>query len=249
LNSKLRACYFFVRISFSSFIASATFIVALRWEAVFIQKEDLPMKKAIAAIVLLGFSVAVYAEPVAKGVNDDVVDIECMPGSAVCDVTLTDGRVMSEEQGMLDRYLPVANDKGASETPLFVYNANGEIIGLNPKTFNQTQPEQQQQPSQQSSEPPYQVATATEVEGTDVHPIVYNVMRIISKVNGLQVYKVTVNEGSNKCFHFDASTSRDGKKRSNLNMGDALTIPLLKNCNFIKMDVETNMGAWTHGQR
>jgi hypothetical protein len=135
-------------------------------------------------------------------------------------------------------------------------NANNEVIGLDPKwpafagavsSAGSIAPETASQPVvQQSAEPPYQLGSKVVDVGSRDYPIPQNKLIVVSKVNGLVIHRITVNGGNNKCMSFDENKSMSGKKRSNLNMGDDISLPIPNVCNLFQIDIETNMGSWTH---
>lgn len=190
------------------------------------------MKNVIAVFALVCFSVVANAEPVSKSVSTDVVDISCMPGSSVCDITMSNGSILSEEQDFLTRYLPVAQEKGASEDALFIYNNNNEIIGLNPKTFGE-QASTQQPVQQQASEPPYKLESGMNQFGATL-------IHVVSMSSQLTVQQVTVNEGNCKVIP-------NGKKfPKTVKMGESASVVVAATCNIVKIDVVTDQGSWTH---
>jgi hypothetical protein len=216
-------------------------------ETVIVHIEVLPMKSIILSIVLTCMSVIADAETVSKSLSTDVLEVDCMPGSAICDLTMSDGRVLSIEHGELKMYLEVVpNIKGSDDNPLFIYNDKFEIISLNPKTFGQDSAPTEQ-PAQQAAEPPYKIGEDIINMGSRDYPIPQTRMLIISKVNGLVIQKVIVNGGNNSCSQFDENTSPYGKSRNTLKMGDSFAVPIGKVCNLVQFQIITNMGSWTHG--
>ena len=212
------------------------------------------MKKYLLMFVMSVFATLSIAENVSPALSTDVTKVECMPGSAVCDVFISDGRVLNIEHSELTMYLEVVpNVKFSYDSPLFLYNEKDEIVSLNPKTFGKSNaPAQQEQPAPATvSQMPFDIKTGN------------SIVQITSMHNDLIVNKIIPNRGN--CTPFDLKAKRDetnaeaaknpGFKNASawhhfhaagiLAFGkqDEWQFPIT--CNIIELQVETNLGSWT----
>lgn len=217
------------------------------------------MKKYLLMFVMSAFTTLSIAEPVSKSLSTDVLDVSVMPGSAVADVSLSDGRVLNIEQNELTMYLSVVpNVKFSYDSPLFLYNEKDEIVSLNPKTFNKGNgPAQQEEQPQQLPTP----TTAPLQAGTQG-----NVINVRSLDNNLVINKITINRGN--CTTIDLKAKRDyinaeAEKNPNVKTGSrwhfehATGVMVFgkedhwqtdANCSIIEAVLDTNLGSWTvHG--
>lgn len=107
-----------------------------------------------------------------------------------------------------------------------------ERLGLDVDVASQAKVRDQQPIQQQSDEPPYKLDGYK--EGFE------NNIELVSKVNGLHINKVVVNEGACPL----TSTLRNIKR--DLKMGEKTGFGVMISCNIIKITIETNQGSWTH---
>lgn len=192
------------------------------------------MKNVIAMLFLISCSVLAYAEPVAKSLSTDVVDVVCMPGDAICDVTLVNGSIQNVDFVNLTSYLSVdPSAKFVFDDDTFRYNDKGEVVSLSPTKFGGAAAQSQQPVQQQASEPPYKLDYSIAGDGSMV-------LKVVSMTSQLTVQDILVNEGN--CRNLFSSKTLP----KSIKMGYAAEVLISQSCNIVKIDVVTDQGSWTH---
>lgn len=220
----------------------------------FQQNEEIQMKNIIATIVLIGFAVVAYA---GNSNPDEALFAEgtCYEQNGYCE--LTDFRGQTHEYEFVDLSKNVdiysgPQTNGVSCSGPICTNAQNQVIGLNPAykdpyAGSSQQPQTTtQQPIQQASEPPYTLQSQHKTTGNSSYQVHTNLLLIMSKVNGLKIKNVVINEGNVNCVQFGTKSVLTGQEKTNIDMGEVMYVHVPTLCNFVKMEIETNMGSWTH---
>lgn len=183
------------------------------------------MKKVIAAIILSSAAVMAFAE--------QTYDAFCGQTSDTCTLTIN-GKSVELTRDQLKEHMPISHSGDCIME--FCANDNGDVIGLNPEYFSE-QPAQQQ-----AAEPPYRLSMMDGVQS--INPLDRAVKLVVtSTVSGLIVEKIIVNQG--ECMGWDRKGDLIRSSKPQLKMGGDIRVPLM-GCTPIKVDIETNMGSWTH---
>lgn len=217
------------------------------------------MKSAIIFIALTAFGVAAYAQNEFLENGDSLVEVaqinSCEMSIASCEVVVNgsaDYVLYADMYKTIPMYVgPISGNVHCEGPVCYKSFGSNKSIGLNPNfkwddyvsdSSVSQQPTASEQPVQQASEPPYKLAMEDGVNS--VNPVDRAVkFVVISTSNDLIVEKITINEGS--CAKWDRKYDIVMKQRPVLGMGRSIKIPLM-NCEFIKADIETNKGSWTH---
>lgn len=222
----------------------------------FINQRSITMKKVISVILMMAFAVCSYAANNSDPSKVFFKNGSCHDKNELCEFEDFNGKAyefwfsgsIEKPEESVFNYVPFyVGDR--VEGILFIkdgeigcdfglcQNVKGEIVGLDPKwyAFSDAYANQNstQQPTQQSSEPPYKLSGIHGKYGDYI-------FEVISKVNGLEVKAIIVNEGNCKVTPYGEN------KKEPLKMGEEYKAWIFANCNVINITVVTNMGSWTH---
>lgn len=220
----------------------------------FQQNEEIQMKNVLATIMLIGFAVVAYA---GNSNPDEALFAEgtCYEQNGYCELTDFRGQTHEYEFAELGKNVAVytgPQTNGVSCSGPICTNAQNQVIGLNPAykdpyAGSSQQPQTTtQQPVQQASEPPYTLDSKVTNIGSVAYPVPSKQLLIMSKVNGLKIKNVVINEGNVNCVQFGTKSILTGHEKTNLDMGEVMAVRVPNLCNFVKMEIETNMGSWIH---